>query len=482
MRGLSPYFRRWQIRALGKVDPQTLGRLGLKQLARQARHVARRVPAYTHILAEQGIDANALRTPADVLERCPILGKADLFGRFALHELCVDGNLAPLGNVLTSSGQSGRFAFGLSTAAQARATTRAVDLGLSYAFETDAHRTLLINALPMGVRFSATSVTIAETSVREDMVAALMREVAPYFEQTILVLDPLFCKRLLDHASDTGFDWRSTRVHVILGEETFGEHFRGYVAARMGLDPTDWSRGFIGSSMGVGEVGLNLFFETRETVALRRLAQAHPAELADVIGPWPGQTPPLLFVYDPRRLFVEITRPDDSGFGALTVSTLDRGLMLPVLRYATGDRARLLDHRTLVERLRSCGFASQALPALPMIALAGREQDQLPDGRALLDFKDALYANAAIADQLSGAFRVECEASTCRLHLQTRKDWHGGDHAMIGQILDLLPRSKQGIEDRIQVWEHADFPFGRTLDYERKFSYLSHEWHQADIQ
>lgn len=470
---MNKLIRRWQLQALSRVDADVLIQAGARRLASRFHQIAKRVPAYADLLKERGVAVDRIQTTADFLVHCPILEKQDLFGRFPLQRLCVDGNLKPLANVLTSSGQGGRFAFGLSTAHQARRAASAIELGLEYAFQTDRHPTLLINALPMGVRFTCSTVTLAETSVREDMVTALIRQVAPYYEQTILVLDPLFCKRLLDHGRDTVVDWASLKVHVILGEETFGEHFRSYVATQLGQDPHGWTRGLIGSSMGIGELGLNLFFETRETVRLRQLAHSKPGALASALGPWPGRTPPLLFVYDPRRIFVEVADAAPNGFGALTISTLDPSLILPLLRYQTGDRAKLLNRKRVADALDAAGHAGMTLPVLPVLAVAGRDQDFLPDGRALLDFKDALYANPRLADQLSGAFRVECNGLDCRIHLQQRVGCDGDELAIIDQLEALIPRSDRGVQDSIQVWSHADFPFGQSLDYERKFSYYT---------
>ena len=61
-------------------------------------------------------------------------------------------------------------------------------------------------------------------------------------------------------------------MNVIIGEEIFGEHFREYLAAGLGLDPDRPERGYIMSSFGVGELGLHLCYETTATIALRRAA------------------------------------------------------------------------------------------------------------------------------------------------------------------------------------------------------------------
>src|SRR5690606_21152796 len=200
----------------------------------------------------------------------PVLNKTNTFARFPLDQLCHPGALDNLAGVLTSSGHGARFGYGLTTWSQSRQASDAIDLGLEYAFQTDSRKTLLINTLPMGVRFSSNSVTVAETSVREDMAVALATEFGKFFEQIILVGDPLFLKLVTDYCKERHIEWRQHKVHLIIGEETFGEHFRDYLARHFVLDNDDPSNGLIGSSMGVAELGLNLFYETEQTIWLRR--------------------------------------------------------------------------------------------------------------------------------------------------------------------------------------------------------------------
>lgn len=472
MRALDKLMRRWQLMAMEHVDGAALAQSGSRRLIEQFRRVARDVPAYADILNAHGVSAERIRTQEDFTRLCPVLEKQDIFGAYPIDQLCVGGHLRSLAGVLTSSGQGGRFAFGLSTRRQARRAAKAIELALEISFGTDRYSTLLINALPMGVRFSCSTVTIAETSVREDMVCALVEQFAPHHRQTILVTDPLFCKRLLDQGRDRDLDWSRFKVHLVLGEETFGEAFRDYVVRGFGQDPDGWTAGLAISSMGVGELGLNLFFETRETVCLRQLAHRQPEALRPAIGDWRGRVPPLLFVYDPLRIFVEVIEPDPSGFGALTISTLDPASMLPLIRYRTGDRASLLDTKTVARTLSDIGKAHLSLPRLPMIAVAGRESDRLPDGRPLLDFKDALYLRHDIADRLSGAFRIEHDDAGCCIHLQmgASAGFEGPEFA--SAIDACLPKPSFGGRDRIKIWPHAQFPFGQALDYERKFDYV----------
>ncbi len=472
MKSLGKLKRRWQLMAMKRLDASALARAGQRRVVAQFRRVAQKVPAYAALLKAHGVALEQVRTLADFSACCPIIAKQDIFGTAAIDQLCVGGDLRALAGVLTSSGQGGRFAFGLSTAREAKRTAKAIELALELSFQTDQFSTLLVNALPMGVRFSCSTVTVAETSVREDMVCALIEQFAPHHDQTILVADPLFCKRILDQGRASGLDWGRFRIHVVLGEETFGEAFRHYLMSALGQDPEGWTAGLAISSMGVGELGLNLFFETRETLRLRQLADRRPHALRPAIGAWPGRVPPLLLVYDPLRIFVEVIEPDPNGFGALVISTLDPSLMLPLMRYRTGDRARLLDAAEVERALQDAGDRGMAIPRLPMIALAGRETDQLSDGRTLLDIKDALYLKPAIADQLSGAIRIEQAGGGCRLHVQMSADAGDETTDLAKGLAACLPKPASGDQDQLKIWRHAEFPFGRTLDYERKFNYL----------
>jgi phenylacetate-CoA ligase len=77
--------------------------------------------------------------------------------------------------VLTSSGHGGRFSFGLSSRRQHAESAAMIDYSMDEAFGIATRRTLAINCLPMGVTFSSEAVTVATTSVREDMPEASSR-------------------------------------------------------------------------------------------------------------------------------------------------------------------------------------------------------------------------------------------------------------------------------------------------------------------
>jgi phenylacetate-CoA ligase len=321
----------------------------------------------------------------------------------------------------------------------------------------------------MGVRFSSNSVTVAETSVREDMAVALATEFGRFYDQIIFVGDPLFLKLVTDYAREKNVDWNNHKVHLIIGEETFGEYFRNYLAEHFHLDNDDPSTGMIGSSMGVAELGLNLFYETPQTIRLRRLAQANPVFFEALFGMAPAETPlPMLFVYNPLRTYVETAGVDAAGYGDLTISMSDPEAVLPLLRYQTGDIARILSPHEINRACELAGLPSPGKMSLPIIAMQGRAKDRLPDSTHAGQYKDALYVHQDIAEKLTGAFRLEYPESKLLIHVQLRKGFEENQ--------DMRSRLAAGFPgnvdpDQIRIWTYLLFPYGMTLDYERKFNY-----------
>ena len=451
---MNPFFARLARRLirwrLAGSSPASLIARGEGKLLNAFRRAARCSPAYRQLLAEAGVDPATIRTARDFRDRCPVLDKSATFGRFSVRELLADDIAAgDLASVLTSSGHGGGgFALGLATRAQLSDAAFTIDLGLDLAFDIDRRRTLLVNCLPMGVTFQSAAVCVANVSVREDMACAIVKQAGDLFEQIVLCGDPLFLKKLCDYSQDIGLDWRRYRLNVIVGEETFTESFRDYLAGVLGIDPDDAGSGLIGSSMGVGELGLNLFNETRETIALRRACARDPDLRARLLGPAATVMPaPTFMVYNPLRTSVEILYSDDQGIGDLVVTMLDPTIPLPLVRYRTGDRARFVAPEELAKMAGAIapGFRP---PALPVIALQGRSKDLLPWGGHVDDFKDALYRHPEIARQLSGAHRIAGDAQGIRWQVQAVRGAEAGLPELASQLGTALASRLPGLESR----------------------------------
>jgi phenylacetate-coenzyme A ligase PaaK-like adenylate-forming protein len=432
------------------------------------RRAAADVPAYRTLLDEGGVRATDVRDLASFSRLCPLLSKRNTFDRFPLDQLNAGGQLLDVADVLTSSGHGGRFSFGVINRKQASAAAQLIDRAFDEAFGVNARKTLAINCLPMGVGFSSHRMTVATTSVREDMAVALVETFGHFYEQLVLVGDPLFMKKFTDHARERGVDWSRYRVNAIIGEEVFGEHFRGYLATSLGLNLGRPDEGYVMSSFGVGELGLHLCHETPATIGLRRATLGHPAFARDLLGVDNdgGGAPPMIFTFDPLRTFIEVVERDANGYGRLTISMLDPERSIPLLRYQTGDLVRLLDGGQVAAAMRRHRIALTGdLPAT-LLALKGREKDALPNGSHVGVYKDALYADHRIARRLTGALRLIFSGDQGTMHVQLRASElpHASVEEGIMQALAVRLRPV-----RVKLWPYADFPFGMTLDYERKF-------------
>ncbi len=424
------------------------------------------VPAYQRLLNESGIDPASIVDRASFAARCPILTKSNTFDRFPIGQLCAAGTMTDLADVLTSSGHGGRFSFGLSTRQQQAESADLIDLALDEAFQVKTRRTLAINCLPMGVIFSSRAMTVATTSVREDMAVALVKTFGQHYEQVLIVSDPLFVRRLLDYADEQGLDWSRYRVRLVLGEELFGERFRSYVAHRLGLDLDGGDAGGIISSFGVGELGLHLCYETKATIALRRAAMRHPTLACQLFGE-SGRSP-MILAFNTGRTMIEAVDSDSSGYGRLTVSMLDTARPIPLLRYQTGDLVRLLDPAHVAQRLRDHGLILPGQIPDAMLVLRGRDKDRLPDGSDVAAYKDALYVDPEVAARVTGAFRLTVSPAGPCMQVQLVRGAKT-DVAFENRLSAALQLGHADVSVRVTTYEA--FPYGLGLDYERKFAY-----------
>lgn len=466
------WISRLALRAAARMSQGTMIRLGARHSLSSFRRAARTSVAYQTILVEAGLEPKSIRTISDFTSRVPVLDKAKTFARFPLQQLCV----TPVGsrsiqNIITSSGQGGRFAFGMLSRSQMVRTVKMIDLALDANFQVFTRPTLLVNCLPMGVGFQSESVTIAETSVREDMVIALIKGFGDYYDQIVVVCDPLFLKRVLDYATEQRFDWMSKRCHFVIGEESFSESYRDYVGVMTGIDPENEAHGFIGSTYGVGELAMNLLFETRRSVAIRRLVQREP-EVRSLLYGGEGERcgNPMVFAYNPLRTMVEVLLTEEAGlFGRLVITLTDPGHAVPLPRYSTGDRACFIGQDMVAELQVKYRLPKDVID-FPLVAVSGRDKDALPGGFHVAQFKEAIFSDVELARCLSGAFTVSQNDGSLTLHLQLGAGCEALGREQVARLCAMMPAGFP--EDSLRIWPFEQFPFAMTLDYERKLNYF----------
>ena len=455
----------------------------LRRAYRIARLAAKRSSAYRALLAQLSLNPKQLvagapnAVPFDAL---PVLDKDNTFGRFDLAELAGRTNLRDVADVLTSSGRGGRvFGYRLTGRRTHDRSWFDIDLGLQDAFGVDQRPALLVNCLPMGVVFRSRAVAVANVSVREDMACAILRDVGRSFAQTIVCCDPLFVNRLLDQAVLAGVDWKQLQTSLVIGEEVLVESQRQYIAARMGIDVDRDPHRLVASSFGVGELGLNLLFETRETIAIRRVMRASASVWqATGLGAQPV-SPPAVFCYNPMRSHIEVLDADPSGFGELCITMLDEQAPIALPRYRTGDLARLL---TEAETASLARLSGRGKPWLPVIMVKGRIADRVAGLPEVESVKELVYCHPELAGELTGAFKIQrVDAHSAQVTLQLKS---GGNLARAQHAAAEAERlAGDGLPANCRlVVTDSRLGWGPALDYERKFAYLGQDLRSAILE
>ncbi|MDD5432844.1 MAG: hypothetical protein PHO70_07695 [Candidatus Omnitrophica bacterium] len=468
---LEKYKRKKLINLLKSTDPESLLRFSEKNVLATFQRAAIRSPAYSKLLAVKQINPASIKDIKSFIANAPFLDKVNTFQENEILDLCLDGNFNNVKSLLTSSGHSGIFSFGVNTNENLKTSSKSIDFGLNYTFNIDKKKSLLINCLPMGVKVN-TSLTIAETSTREDMVWAVIKKFSHLFEQTVLVGEGSFLKKIIEDGADyQGINWKKGCFSLITGEEGIAENYRNYIAHLMGIDLNNpQSPGIIGSSMGVAELDLNIFHETKNTMALRRLAHTNQQFREALFGKG-TLVCPMLFVYYPHRTYIEEI-PAEFGQNHIVISMLSKQMKIPLLRYKTGDLGKIIPYNKLKSILSSLGL--QALMPelkLPLISIFGRGQNVKVGGISLFpeEVKEAIYSDFELASQVTGAFKLIPQDSHINIFIQLRKGKQLND--IVKEKMAVAMRRYSEAPLNIIFYTYNTFPYFMEVDYERKFSY-----------
>ncbi|GAB2803991.1 phenylacetate--CoA ligase family protein [Streptomyces daliensis] len=338
------------------------------------RRVAASVPAYRAFLAEHGVDPAGVRTMAD-FRRLPLLDKASYHQRYPLPERCRDGRVEGCDMVAVSSGSSGRPTVWPRTVVDELRVARRFEQIFRDAFRAGERSTLAVVCFPLGtwvggmfttacVRHLAAKgypVTAVSPGNRTDEILRIVPELAPHFDQTVLLGYPPFLKDVIDAGTASGVPWDTYAVKLVLAGEVFSEEWRDLVAERAGLtDPAHDTA----SLYGTADAGV-LGNETPLSVTVRRFFAANPGPARELFG---EARLPTLAQYDPGSRFFETHE------GTLLFSG-DGGI--PLVRYHIADEGGLVPYEEMLRFCARHGFDPVARSGstggeLPFVYVFGR--------------------------------------------------------------------------------------------------------------
>ncbi|MET9225880.1 phenylacetate--CoA ligase family protein [Lentzea sp. NPDC003310] len=330
---------------------------------------ARTVPAYRDLLRANGIEPDAVTTFED-FRRLPLLDKASYHERYPLPQLCRDGRLENCDMIAVSSGSSGRPTIWPRGVEDELHVARRFEQVLVDGFHADERTTLAVVCFPLGtwvgglftqacVRHLAAKgcpITVVAPGNNKAEILRVLPELAPHFEQVVLLGYPPFVKDVVDTGLAGGVDWAAHRIKLVLAGEVFSEQWRDLVARRAGIaNPvTD-----IASLYGTADSGV-LGNETARSASIRRFFAERPERAREVFG---DSRLPTLVQYDPASRFFEV-------HDGTLVFTADGGI--PLVRYRIADEGGILGHDELLAYCAEHGFTPEPGPDLPFVFLFGR--------------------------------------------------------------------------------------------------------------
>lgn len=459
-------------RRLASASAEKLMEGATQRLLEIFQLAARSVPAYQRILAREGISPGSITSLKGFREQVPILDKQGWFAH-DLRDICVNGSLAEVASIHSSSGSSGAFSFGLESRKQRAQAALMLDFELQQLFGALDRKTLLINCLPMGVRVHTRSIALTETSVREDVLLALIRKLSKDFEQFILLGEHTFLKHVIEMGVQTSpqIDWKALRIHVITGAEYVSESFRSYLASLLGIDIADPNSGLFIVNYGLSELSVSIAHENWHTIQIRRLARTDD-HFRKLLCGFDVPYSPVVAQYYPTQVYLETLQAGPT-MEELVVTLLSPDRPLPMIRYNTGDRAKLMSHAALSDVLSECGRRDLIPPVrLPIVLLWGKSVALNFDAGTVYpeQIKEALYADFTLASKITGNFFLRKQGMLPTLSVQMCEGVQPSQELTAAISVQIHKLVSQSVN--MSMLAYADYPLGIRHDFERKNRYL----------
>lgn len=336
------------------------------------------VPAYRRFLAAKQIDPAEI-TDYPAFQALPFINKANYMQAYPLQERCLGGSLLGADRVAVSSGSTGQPTFWPRSAAYELDVAVRFEQVFVDSFAADRRSTLAVVCFALGNWVGGLFTTsccwhlarkgyplmVATPGNNKAEILRAVSELAPHFEQTVLLGYPPFVKDVLDAGAAEGVAWAEYRTKLVFAGEVFSEEWRALLGLRTGsVQPCFDSASLYGTADG-GVLGN----ETPFSIAIRRWLANRPDAARALCG---ESRLPTLVQYDPCSRFFEVHD------NTLVVSGEN---CVPLMRYHIADKGGLLSFDEMWGFLNQYGIQSVTdldLPAdfiprpLPFVFVFGR--------------------------------------------------------------------------------------------------------------
>ena len=333
--------------------------------------VAADVPAYKAFLAERGINPASIQT-FDDFQMLPLLTKQNYHSRYPLAELTRRGRLETCDTIAVSSGSTGKPTF------WPRFFTDELEIATRFeqifydSFHADTRPTLAVVCFTLGTwvggmftasccRYLASKgypITVITPGSNKTEILRAVQELAPLFEQVVLLGYPPFLKDAIDTGIARGIEWQRYGIKLVMAGEVFSEEWRGLVGDRAGYANPCYDTASLYGTADAGVLGN----ETPLSICIRRFLANHPEAARSLFG---ESRLPTLVQYDPLSRFFE------TQAGTLLFSG-NNGI--PLVRYHIADSGGIIAYHQMLEFLEQLGFD----PVSQLRSLGTRGVRQLP--------------------------------------------------------------------------------------------------------
>lgn len=317
------------------------------------RGSAETVPAYRLFLSENGIDPREIGTEAGLV-RLPPVTRENYISKYPLPELCRNGRLEECGMIAVSSGSTASPTFWPRTLEDELSIAWRFEQVFHDSFRAHQRRTLAVICFTLGTwvggmytaaccrhlaekGYPITTVTPGNNPTE---ILRVVRELAPLFEQTVLLGYPPFLKDVVDTGLAQGVPWAEYHIRFVMAGEVFSEEWRALVSGRVGSTDILCDSASVYGTADAGVLGN----ETPLSICIRRYLASH-AEVARELFGQPRL--PTLVQYDPRSRYFEMHE------GRL-LFTGDNGI--PLIRYDILDTGGIVSYDEMLAFLRARGF------------------------------------------------------------------------------------------------------------------------------
>lgn len=316
------------------------------------KRCAANVPAYAAFLQTHGIDVATINTFAQFTQ-LPLMGKADYMRAYPLPERCFGGSLQGADRVAVSSGSTGQATFWPRSAAYELDVALRFEQVFYDSFRAHERNTLAVVCFALGNWVGGLFTTsccwqlarkgyplmVATPGNNKAEIFRVIRELAPHFEQTVLLGYPPFIKDVLDAGKAEGIVWADYQPKLVFAGEVFSEEWRSLLGLGIGSStPCFDSASLYGTADG-GVLGN----ETPLSIAIRRWLAQHPDAARALFG---ESRLPTLVQYDPTSRFFECHD------GTLVVSGENT---VPLVRYHIADQGGIVAYDAMWAFLQSHG-------------------------------------------------------------------------------------------------------------------------------